>query len=257
MLREALETGTDDATLRARGEGILAFVEYRRGEYESAKAAAKRALALAEPMDNYRLVASALTSLASVAAAEGDLDESRRLLERTLEVNREAGNTLGVATAVLNLGDQALVAGDYERSVELTTEAIRLDRDGRGGSLLQQVGLVNLAAAYVALDRIAEAEAAAAESLAVNVGLRDPLAVVFCLRVFAAAAARRGETERAGLLLGAADALDAEVEAASDPSQTALREDVIRRLPEGAQAIVERGRRLSLEEAVALALSPG
>jgi predicted ATPase/class 3 adenylate cyclase len=257
MLREALAAGTEDTTLRARGEGILAFVEYRRGEYESAKAAAERALALAEPIGNYRLVASALTSLASVAAAEGDLDESRGLLERTLEVNREAGNTMGVATATLNLGDQALVAGDYERSIELTTEAIRLDRHRPGGSLLQQVGLVNLAAAYVALDRIAEAEAAAGESLTVDVGLRDPLAVVFCLRVFAAGAVRRGETERAGLLLGAADALDAEVEVAADPSQSALRDEVARRLPEDAQAAVERGRELGLEEAVALALSPG
>jgi tetratricopeptide (TPR) repeat protein len=204
-------------------------------------------------------VASALSSLASVAAAEGNLDEARRLLEQALEVNREAGNTLGIATTVLNLGDHALVAGDYERSVELTTEAIRLDRD-RGGSLLQQVGLVNLAGAYVALDRIADAEEAAADSLAVDVGIRDPLAVVFCLRVFAAAAARRGETERAGLLLGAADGLDAEVGAASDPSQSALRDEVARRLTKAIGAaemegLVERGRELSADDAVALALA--
>jgi predicted ATPase/class 3 adenylate cyclase len=259
MLKEALAAPAEEPLLRARGEGILAFVEYRRGEYGSAKAAAKRALALAEQLSNYRLVASALSSLASVAAAEGNLDEARRLLEQALEVNREAGNTLGIATTVLNLGDHALVAGDYERSVELTTEAIRLDRD-RGGSLLQQVGLVNLAGAYVALDRIADAEEAAADSLAVDVGIRDPLAVVFCLRVFAAAAARRGETERAGLLLGAADGLDAEVGAASDPSQSALRDDVAHRLTKAigaaeTEGLVERGRELSADDAVALALA--
>src|SRR5207247_617160 len=115
LLEHALAEPTKDPVVRARGEAALAFAEYRRGEYESAKAAANRALALAEQVGNPRLVASALTSLAAVAAAGGELDEAQRLLERVLEVHRETGNTLGVATTVLNLGDHALVAGDYER----------------------------------------------------------------------------------------------------------------------------------------------
>jgi tetratricopeptide (TPR) repeat protein len=214
---------------------------------------------LAERAGDTRRVSSALTSLASVASAEGDLDEARRLLGRALELHREAGNAQGVATTVLNLGDLALVGGEYERSVELTTDAIELDEQ-LGGTLLRQVGLANLAAAYIGLERLEDAEKAAADSLAVDVGIRDPLAVVFCLRVFAATAVRRGDGERAALLLGAGEALDAAHDVASDPSQSAIRDDVLRNQEESlgedeARRAVARGRALSPEDAVELALA--
>jgi len=258
-LEEALAAPIEDPGLLARAQAALAFVEYRRGEYSAARKAAERAFVLAERAGDTRRVSSALTSLASVASVEGDLDEARRLLGRALELHREAGNAQGVATTILNLGDLALVGGEYERSVELTTEAIELDEQ-LGGTLLRQVGLANLAAAYIGLERLEDAEKAAAASLVVDVGLRDPLAIVFCLRVFAGAAVRRGDSERAALLEGAADALDTEHEAVSDPSQSALREDTLRRLEHSlgkdeARAAVGRGRALSGEEAVELALS--
>jgi predicted ATPase len=258
-LEEALAAPIEDPGLLARAQAALAFVEYRRGEYSAARKAAERAFVLAERAGDTRRVSSALTSLASVASAEGDLDEARRLLGRALELHREAGSAQGVATTVLNLGDLALVGGEYERSVELTTEAIELDEQ-LGGTLLRQVGLANLAAAYIGLERLEDAEAAAADSLAVDVGIRDPLAVVFCLRVFAATAVRRGDGERAALLLGAGEALDAAHDVASDPSQSAIRDDVLRNLEESlgedeARRAVARGRALSPEDAVELALA--
>ena len=126
--------------------------------------------------------------------------------------------------------------------------------------MVLQIGLVNLAAAYVRLDRVAEAEAAAAKSLAAVDELPDQIGVVFCLRVFAAAALLRDEPKRSALLLGAADGLDAELEAHTDPSQRALREEVVGRLegllgPAEVGRALERGRSLRREEAVELALS--
>jgi predicted ATPase len=258
-LEEALAGPTTDLKLRGLGERDLAFAAYRWGDYRASRAAAERALELAERSDNDRLTASALNALGMLAVVERDFEQARRLHERVLNLHRAAGNAHGAAVALVNLGDAALVAGDYERAIKLTGDGLEL-AEAHGESLVLQIGLVNLAAAYVRLDRVAEAEAAAAKSLAAVDELPDQIGVVFCLRVFAAAALLRDETERSALLLGAADALVAELEARSDPSERALREEVVGRLedllgPEEVGRALERGRRLRPEEAVELALS--
>ena len=257
-LKAALQEPTSEVGLRGRAESDLAFVEYRRGDYSAAREAAERALDLGEQSNDDDVITSALEVLGIVAVTERDFGRARALHERVLALKRAANNHLGTATTLINLGDVALVAGDYERAITLTTEGIELDR-AHGGSSLLQVGLINLAAAQVHLGHLAEAEEAAADSLEVAPDLRDPVAVVFALRVFAAAAAWRRDYERAALLLGGADALDAELGAHSDPSQQALREEVLRKL-DGALGVnataqaLDRGRSLAVEEALDLAL---
>jgi tetratricopeptide (TPR) repeat protein len=258
-LEEALAGPTTDLKLRGLGERDLAFAAYRWGDYPASRAAAERALELAEGSGNDRLTASALNALGMLAVVERDFEQARRLHERVLNLHRAAGNAHGAAVALVNLGDAALVAGDYERAIELTGDGLEL-AEAHGESLVLQIGLVNLAAAYVRLDRVAEAEAAAAKSLAAVDELPDQIGVVFCLRVFAAAALQRDETERSALLLGAADALVSELEARSDPSERALRDEVVGRLedllgPEEVGRALERGRSLRPDEAVELALS--
>ena len=54
--------------------------------------------------------------------------------------------------------------------------------------------------------------------------------VAFALRVFSAASASHGDHDRAAMLLGAADALDAELGAGTDPTQNALRENTLRQI---------------------------
>jgi predicted ATPase len=257
-LAAALQEPTSEVGLQGRAEGDLGFVEYRRGDYSAAREAAERALDLGEQSNDDDVITSALEVLGIVAVTEGDFGRARALHERVLALKRAANNHLGTATTLINLGDVALVAGEYERAIELSTEGIELDR-AHGGSSLLQVGLINLAAAQVHLGHLAEAEEAAADSLEVAPDLRDPVAVVFALRVFAAAAAWRRDYERAALLLGGADAVDAELGAHSDPSQQALREEVLRRV-EGALGAddtlhaLDRGRSLAADEVLDIAL---
>jgi predicted ATPase len=257
-LKAALEHPTADIGLRGRAEARLGFVEYRRGDYPAARAAAERALALAERSNNESLVAEVLDVLGFLAVAEGDLVRGRELHERALELERAANNWLGAASTLVSLGDVALVAGEYERAIELNTEAMELVRAHGGSALSLQVPLINLAAAHVHLGHVTEAEEAAAASIEAAADLRDPVAVAFALRVFSAASASRGDHDRAALLLGAADALDAELGAGADPTQKGLREDVLRRVEDalGASATIsalERGRSLAADEALELA----
>jgi len=259
-LKAALEHPTADVGLRGRAEGRLGFMQYRRGDYPAAQAAAERALALGERCGDESVIAEALDMLGILAVADGDLVRARELHERVLELQLAANDRLGAASTLVNLGDVALVAGEYERAIELNTEAMELTRAHGGSALSLQVPLINLAAGHVHLGHVTEAEEAAAASLEAAPDLRDPLAVAFALRVFSAASAWRGDHDRAALLLGAADALDAELGARSDPTQNALREDVLRRVEDalGASAAgtaLECSRSLTADEALELALA--
>ena len=233
-------------------------MEYRRGNYAASRAAAERALTLGEQASDGAIVTAALNVLGTIAVTARDFPRARVLHERALEMYRAASDDHGAAIALVDLGDVALVAGEYERAIELTTEGMELIRHHDEAPVLQ-VPLINLAAAHAHLGHIDEAEDAAALSLTAATDLRDPIAVVFALRVFAAVAALRNDGERAALLLGAADALDDNLGALSDPSQRALREEVIRRLQalsgDGSFETLLQKRPLSLEEALELALS--
>jgi ATP/maltotriose-dependent transcriptional regulator MalT len=198
--------------------------------------------------------------LGILAVADGDLVRARELHERVLELQLAASDRPGAASTLVNLGDVALVAGEYERAIELNTEAMELARAHGGSALSLQVPLINLAAAHVQLGHLTEAEEAAAASLEAASDLRDPLGVAFALRVFSAASTRRGDHDRAAMLLGAADALDAELGAGTDPTQNALRENTLIQVEDalGAPATssaLERGRSLTADAALELALA--
>jgi predicted ATPase/class 3 adenylate cyclase len=258
-LKAALSQPTSNTNLRGRAEDRLAFIEFRRGDYLAARAAAERGLDLGERTNDDELIIGALDMLGIVALCEGDLDRSRELHERVLATH-PADDYLMIASTLVNLGDVALVAGEYERAIELNTEAMEISRERGGSALSLQVPLINLAAAHAHLGHVAEAEAAAAASLEAAPNLRDPLAVAFALRVYAAASAWRGDHDRAALFLGAGDALDAELGARADPTQNALREHALRQIEDAlgvnaADSALERGRSLSADEALELARS--
>ena len=257
-LKTALEQPTADVGLRGKAEGRLGFMEYRRGDYAAALAAAQRALRLGERSGDADVIAGALDMLGILAVADGDLVRARELHERVLELQLAANDGPGTASTLVNLGDVALVAGEYERAIELNTEAMELARAHAGSALSMQIPLINLAAAHVLLGHVAEAEEAAAASLEAAPDLRDPLGVAFALRVFSAASASHGDHDRAAMLLGAADALDAEFGAGTDPTQNALRENTLRQIEDALGAsptssALERGRSLSADEALELA----
>ena len=228
-LRAALQKPPADAGLQGHAQSALARVEYRRGNYAAARAAAERALELGEQATDSAIVASALNVLGGVAVAAGDFPLARELYQRALETCRAATDDHGVAIALINLGDVALVAGEYERAIDLSTEAMELMR-ARGDTPAMEIPLINLAAAHAHLGHLEEAEEAAALSLTVATDLRDPIAVGAALLVFAAVAASRDDGERAALPARRGRLAPCRRGAGSDPSQVALREEVLRRI---------------------------
>ena len=261
QLERALAGGVDDVRLCGRGEALLSFTAYRQGDYPAARAAAERALDLAEAAADLRTVASSLAYLANVATAEGRFEEAERLFEEGADVCRAMGDIRGIAVSLVNLGDLALARGAYERAIELLLESVELGRPF-GDRRLIWTGNVNLATAYVQLDRLPQAQARASEALRIVQALDDLVGITVALRVFAAIAVRRGEAERCVRLIGTTERIREEIELSLEPSEQILYDDVLERvgrLLESNQfaAFAAAGRGLSVAEAIAEALLEG
>jgi predicted ATPase/class 3 adenylate cyclase len=259
LLEEALGLGTEDVRLRGRAEAGLAFTAYRQGDYPASRAAATRALALAEQAGDFRCRGSALNYLASCELADGNVEEARAFLEQATEAYRVDGNDRGIGVTLINLGDVALRAAEYSHAVELTLEAIAVLRP-LGDPTPIHVALLNLATACVQLDRLDEAEGYVRESLEIVAGMADMVGVSCCVRVFAAVAARRGHGERAARLLGAAERIRIEIDLSLEPSEAVLQADLAARLEQLLSAdrlakALEDGKVLSSDATIELALA--
>ena len=258
LLEEALDLGTEDVRLRARAEAGLAFAAYRQGDYSASRAAATRALTLAEQAGDSRIRASALNYLSSCELADGNVEKARALLEQATEAYRVAGNNRGIGVTLINLGDVAIRAGEYSRAVDLTLEAIALLRP-LGDPTPIHVALLNIATACVHLDRLEEADEHGRESLEIAADAGDMVGVSCCLRVFAAVAAHRLDGERAARLLGAAERIRTEIDLSLEPSEAVLQDDLVARLEQLLDSddlakALEDGKTLSSEPAVEYAL---
>ncbi len=164
-------------------------------------------------------VATALNNLGVLARDQADLDTARRLFEESVAARRSIGDQRGLALVLANLADLAMQEGDYEHARVLLVETLTIQ---------QQLG--------------------------------TPPGIAFALERLAGLAAAQQHSVRALRLSGAADALRAATGASASPSARAL---LVQRLSAAEQELGEdaadaawtEGQALSLDEAVAYALS--
>jgi non-specific serine/threonine protein kinase len=197
-------------------------------------------------------------------SGEGEPERGLVLVEEAAALARESGDEVVTAFVLCNLGYVALTAGDYERAKAASLEALELHRATppdrqRDNTFVQALHTLGLVALFEG--RLDEARAHFAETLALLVQYHGLASVPERFTVFAALAAREGDFERAAWLLGAADALceRTDIQLALEPLEMQLHEqteaDARRNLTdEGFSRAREEGRKVPLEEAVALAL---
>jgi predicted ATPase/class 3 adenylate cyclase len=189
------------------------------------------------------------------AALRGDEERGRRLIEESLETLGRIGFTKGQANCYGLLGSLELRAGRPERALELYERSAALARE-TGFVWWEQNMLLSRSLALFALERPGEAARSAADSLEIARRIGDRLVTVDALVLVARAAAERDERERAGQLWGA---VEAEIERAPlagwDAEQELAAAPALARGGPEFEAGRDEGRKLSLDEAVALALS--
>jgi len=220
MGRECLRIGRllNDAEIVARSSFVLAAAQFVAGQPDEARELAQSALSLAQLMQLRPIEQEALTVLCMLALATGEVDRAVELGEQALSISSESGE-LWERGYVLNFLAQARwMLGDRQR-----------------------------------------AEAEAKEGALGNHALDDRNGLVFLLETLAWMAGNSSAHERAAMLLGAAEhvrELSALTLIAINQQQ---HEQSIAAAIEGLGRATylrafERGRTLSLDEAVAYAV---
>jgi predicted ATPase/class 3 adenylate cyclase len=124
----AAARAADDESLLAVVSSNRAAVALKRGEYQSAKAHAKDALALSEKIGDKWRIGDSLNQLGRIALQEDAIDEAARCFAKELRLAHERGSPEDVAQALDELAAVAVRRGGPERAARLCSAAAQLRR---------------------------------------------------------------------------------------------------------------------------------
>ncbi len=225
-LEGALARGHDERpALRAKACRVASALAVLQGDYGSARRLAEEGLSLYQASADAEGEARSLSNLGAILVAEGSLERAAEVLDEAVAHARELDEPRVQALALNNRGDAALIAGEWRAAGGLFEESLALLRE-LGDSVNVARSLFNLGAASLEGGRDDEALARLREGLSLCVELGDREDEAWCLVGLAALAERRGDAERAALLLGAADRLLDAMGASFKPYEQRLHERV-------------------------------
>jgi tetratricopeptide (TPR) repeat protein len=232
------------------------------GRLPDAETALEEALEVARRTGRARSIATVLTQLATVRSLRGDLTGARTTFAAVLELVEGAGASEELAgshaVALTNLAEVEFNAGSVARAIELAARALELSRnqgDRRNMSLL----CCNLAGYLARAGSFDEARARAREALDLLAEDRQSFLVASAAESLAHASIAAGDAARAARLAGFAEARRTALGAAREAGESENFERLmtaINAVLEGAtaDALLSEGSRLSVDEAVRLAL---
>jgi predicted ATPase/class 3 adenylate cyclase len=250
LLAGADRAGAVDPGLVARALRVQGGMQNVVGQVDASDASWEQALTIVRRLGDDRAVAILLHRFSSTAIRRGDVRRVREFAEASLEGHRRAGHfPKGEAQALTSLAWVALQEGDLEGALELLREA-RAKAAEAGFNWWEAGTLANIGAVSLQLGKLDDARTSTRRALSISNAMRDRRGVVYELRLLMDNAAAGGDSRLAATLAGAIDA-----EAARAPVGVWVhgwaREPVEASLDGEA---LEEGRRLSLDDAVALAL---
>ena len=136
----------------------------------------------------------------------GDLETAARTWEQLRKELGSLGNARGELVGAFNLAEAEHARGQTQRAVVIVRETLPLARAGDDKGALSLL-LVNLAGYLAAVDDLANAVAAARESIGIHAASEpDHVRIAMAIEHLALAVALRGDLTRAAILEGYADA---------------------------------------------------
>lgn len=158
-------------------------------------------------LEEYPLEALALISLAMALVTIPPPDPARasECLQRSLTLFRDAGDSWGEGMALVTIGRLLIVQGDVAGALERFTASLRIARSNQD-AFAQTVALHHLGWAELLLGQVNRARESFEEGLALSARQGHDEGVAYGLEGLVAIAAANSEVQRAGILLGAAEA---------------------------------------------------
>jgi predicted ATPase/DNA-binding SARP family transcriptional activator len=257
-LESALSADGRPTLARARclnGAGAMAM---NARDFASATARSEEGLALHEALGDRSGAAYAGFMLGNALTQRGDVAAAQRLYEESVRIFREIGDQHYALLASRHLAFAYETLGDPERARWLHEDNLRRARSTRNARM-EATSLGALAHYAFEERRVEDAAGMLVESLRIHRELRDVLDTAVDLSLFARVLAARGKAEAAVELVSSLEALGGEIGArrgqvaeTNEETLTIIRKDLD---PAVFAAAWERGRALSLDRALALALA--
>jgi predicted ATPase/serine/threonine protein kinase len=259
-LEEALKAGNEvPASVRRKvlaGAGSMAQLQ---GDHERARQLYEESLAEARAAGDLQQMALAGRGLGATAYLQGDFKSARGFIEEALLISRELNDRFAIAASLNRLGDLARVEGNYAAAQMLFDESIAIFRQ-LGNRNAVSNSLNNLGAVAFAHGDYRNAGAYFAEALTMAQEFGGKIVISTSLDGLAALGVERGDSQRAARLAGAAEELRQVIGFKREPAETRFRDAYLtklgRTLSEPTLLVAyEQGRKLKLDEAIALALT--
>lgn len=258
-LMTALERNFElPANLRFKLFNGLGYLAIYQGDYTAARTSFAKDLAEGRTTNDRKRIAESLRGLGTVAYSQNDYTAARQFLDEGLAINRELDYKFGVAASLNGLGSLALDDGDGNTARTLFEESLtnfRLLGNENGVCYC----LLNLGEVAYSSGDYAAAQKFYGETITIAGNLEYKDRISLCLDGFAALAGKRGEWQLAARLAGAAEHLREQIGYQSEPIDRKRRNAYLAELqtvvkPSAFSELVEQGRKLKLEEAVAICL---
>ncbi|MGW0808230.1 BTAD domain-containing putative transcriptional regulator [Nonomuraea sp. NPDC002799] len=256
LARQA-RAGARDPLGAVRALQQISDIAHEQGDIATAVDTADQALALAEHLGNPYAVGRCLLSVAYNQMAGGEVVQAKDTADAAAAVFRQAGDEGGAAEARLITAEVLVVQGDLDLAGDLLEDAAAGFRRADSREYLARAAAL-LAWVRHRQVRQTEADHLLKESFAIHAQIGQHWAISHDLDIAAAIQAGLGHFDLATGLLGAASAVRADF-AAKPTVWNALVRDPIERLcrqalgPDRFAAILQRGTRLDVEAALALA----
>ena len=238
----------------------LARAALRAGDFDSATDHGEKALQLAAKHDNQIRKVDLLRQLGVIASWQGNYDRAAALYDESMTLARTLQAKGWVVAQILNSqGENARRRREYDQALTYYRDALGIAHEISDVSLILGEHL-NMGLVLVRQNDLDSAVTSLRESLGIIAGgHRIDGDFIWNLWGFAVAAMRRGRPERAACLFGVADGLRDRTGLYLSPVDAEdYRQDVAQAraaLGDAAFAAAwDQGRRLSAEEAIALAL---
>ena len=216
LASEIFSANGDDA-----GLGLVLHLDgtiaSQQGRYDAARAAYEASLEIRERLDDRASIGGLLSNLALVAECEGDLQQARTMNERALAMREELGDRWPICVSQNNLGMIAQLQNDFAVAQMRFQESMRLATEV-GDRWMVAVGHHNLGNANLGLGDPAQAGDEFLQALQAYEDYGDLWSVALLVEDMVLLALAKDELVHAAELLGAADALRAQLDAPRPPA---------------------------------------
>ena len=238
----------------------LGIITLEEGDYSGSMRFHEESLELMREAGNKWGVGLVLNNLGVVARGLGEYDKATELHKECLMIFKELGDKRHVAAMLYNLGTNSRDKTDYDEARKLLTESLLLSRE-----LEHKVGIAESLLLLGSVARKQRDQDTAgklfAESIVLFLEIGAKEGIADCLDEYAGWVFEKGEAERAAQLIGACEALREVAHLPLPPAYCASHERDVgfarKALGEDRFAAErEKGRFMTIEEAIACALGP-